>query len=364
MFRSLFRKSPKNFLGIDIGTASIKIVELSQKGRTRQLENYGEFRNLTAGEKPFRPFKKDNFLLPNKEIAKAIKAVIQEAGIKTKAANFSIPDFCSFFTSFKLPSLTKEEIPEAVKYAARSYIPLPLSEITLDWVLNEKTNNSERQTPIEVLIAAIPNAIISQYQEIAFLTNLELKALEAEVFSLARSSLKTAAGKNIICLVDMGARSTTISIFENGNLKVSHSFNISGNEITEVFARALDIGYNKAEELKIKHGLNILESQEAGVNSHIKEILFPLVDIILAEMKKVFRDFYQREGKEVEAVVLAGSSALMPGLKEYFLEQLQKEIITANPFSDIVCPSLLGEILKEMGPSFSVAVGLALKGLG
>lgn len=81
-------------------------------------------------------------------------------------------------------------------------------------------------------------------------------------------------------------------------------------------------------------------------------------------MKKVFRDFYQREGKEVEAVVLAGSSALMPGLKEYFLEQLQKEIITANPFSDIVCPSLLGETMKEMGPSFSVAVGLALKGLG
>ena len=129
------KKISKNFLGIDIGTSSIKVVELSRKGQAQELENYGEIKTLSFKESPFRQVEKNTLSFSNQEVASAIKAVLREAEIQTKEVNFSIPDFSSFFTSFELPQMTKKELPGAVKYEARSYIPLPLSEITLIQIL-------------------------------------------------------------------------------------------------------------------------------------------------------------------------------------------------------------------------------------
>lgn len=356
-----FKKAPKSFLGIDVGTSSIKIVDLAKRGTTPKLENYGEFKALSFPEKPLRTFFKDTFFLSTQEVSKAIRAVLKEAGIKTREVNFSIPDFCSFFTSFKLPPLTKSELPQAVKYAARSYIPLSLVEVTLDWSIISGAVSDKEKNPIEVLVVAIPNEVINQYREIATLSGLGLKALEAEAFALARALARDET--RLISLVDIGARSTIVSILEGEILKSSHSFNISGNEITEVFAKGLNIDYNKAEELKMKYGLIFKDADKIVSQQKIREFLLPFIDLILAEIKKVFRDFYQREGKEVEVVRLAGSSSLMPGLIEYFAERLGKEVLIADPFSGFSYPPILEDILKKNGPGYSVAVGLALKGL-
>ena len=154
--------------------------------------------------------------------------------------------------------------------------------------------------------------------------------------------------------------STTCSIVAQGVLKASHSFNIGGNELTEVVAKSLNIDYNEAEELKKKYGLT---SESEEVHKNIRKILLPLTDSILEEVKKIFREFYRNEGQEVRKIILSGGLVFLPGLKDYFSTELKKEIIIANPFLDISYPQVLIETLKKTGPFYAVAVGLALKGV-
>src|SRR3989338_5765056 len=124
---SFFEFGPKRCLGVDIGTSVIKIVELSQRGKRSKLDNYGEMESLFLYEKPFRTFEKSTLTISNSDVVKAITAIISEAKMKAVKAYFSIPDFSTFFTTFRLPSMTREELPKAVEYQARQHIPLPLS---------------------------------------------------------------------------------------------------------------------------------------------------------------------------------------------------------------------------------------------
>lgn len=350
-------KAPKNFLGIDIGTSSIKVVELNSKQEKLSLENYGEIKTTSLQKAPFRVIEKNGLLLSNQEVSKAISIILKTAGIKTKEVNFSIPDFSSFFISFELPLMSERELPQAIKYEARSYIPLPLSEVTLDWSIIEGKNNGKSKESLKVLVAAIPNEIISRYQEIAVLTGLEMIALEAEAFALSRAL----AGdkKEIIGIIDIGVRSTTVNILEKGILKLSYSINLSGNELTEAIVSSLDVEYEKAENLKQELGL----INEEIDKENLKKILIPLVDSILNEIKKVLQSFYEQEGKEVEKIILAGGTAFLPGLKEYFFDKLKKETEIANSFQKISYPANLEEVLKEMRPTYAIPIGLAMKGL-
>lgn len=359
MILPFFKKSIEKTLGIDIGTSSIKIVEISQqKNQKKVLENYGEMDISFSRETLFKePIEKQNAILfSNKQIAEAISDILEESKIQTKKANFSIPDFYTFFTSFNLPLMTQKEIPDAIKYEAKNYIPLSLSDIVLDWTVIKEDKNNKIGNTLKVLVIAIPNNIVNQYQEIATMAGLELQTLEAEAFSLVKSLTKK-DGK-IVSIVDIGSRTTICNIVENGILKISHSFNIAGNELTEALSRSLMIKYSDAEELKKNCGL-----LKAGfdIDGNTREILIPLVDSILNEIKKIFQNFYQQENRTVEKIILTGNSILMPGLKEYFFEEFKKEIEIANPFADFIYPQILTEHLKEIGPSFAIAVGTALK---
>ncbi len=370
MLWPFFKILPKRFLGIDIGTSFIKAVELSRWGERRKLENYGEIKAPALYEKPFRTFEKSTLLLSNREIAWAIKAIIQEAGIKTRQAVLSIPDFSSFFTNFELPSMTKEELPQAVRYEARLHVPLPLGEVVLDWMViggketdKKKGKRDVSQEKLKILLVAVPNEVINQYREVAALAGLQLFALEAEAFGLLRSLVGEETKEQVLALLDIGAQSTTCSIIDKGILKISYSFDMAGNELTEVIAKSLGLDYKTAEEFKKKYGL--LSGQELGleVEKNVKEILAPLIDVILREVEKVSGNFEQLEKKEVQKIIVAGGAALIPGLLEYFQDHFRKEIEIANPFSALFCPPILENTLKNMGPSYAISVGVALRGL-
>lgn len=348
----------KKFLGIDIGTSVIKVVELSSFAGRIKLENYGQISTSALYQRPFRTFEKSALLLSTEDICRALRAVFEEAKITTKKSFFSIPDFTTFFTSFELPPMTSEELPQAVRAEARKYIPVPLGEVTFDWQLIGKKPLNHQERP-KILLVAVPHEIINQYRMIVSFLNLELLSLEAEVFSLMRSLIEKEE-KKIIGLIDIGARTTTCSIIEEGILKISHSFDISGDDLTERIQKALEIDYDLAEELKIKHGIVLTPESLEGKN--IKEILIPLVELILKEIDRAFKNFYSKEGKEVEKIILAGGTAHLPGLLEYFKNYFKKEVEIGNPFRNILYPSILEEALKEIGPSYAIAVGLALRG--
>ncbi|PIV43610.1 MAG: hypothetical protein COX92_01225 [Candidatus Nealsonbacteria bacterium CG_4_10_14_0_2_um_filter_40_15] len=355
---------PKRFLGIDIGTSNIKIVEVSKFGNRRKLENYGSLPSAVLYKKPFRTFEKSSLLLSSNDISRAISAIMEEANIKTRQAIFSIPDFSTFFTSIELPPMTKEELPQAVRYEARQHIPLPLGEVTLDWQVIEGEASDQKKTNLKILLVAVPNEVINQYREIARIAQLELVALEAEVFGLI-SSLIGEDEKGIVGLIDIGAQSTTCSVVDKRILKISHSFDMSGSEFARVASQGLNVDYEAAEKLKVKYGIAGLSNGEAGSAKEIREILLPLVDVILKEIERIFNNFSVKTGKEIEKIILAGGTALLPGLKEYIYENFKKEVEIANPFSasGIFYTPILEETLKKMGPSYAIAIGMALHGL-
>ncbi len=352
---------PKKFLGIDIGTSFVKMVELSRFGHRIKLENYGSLSARMFYKKPFRSFEKSTLLLSSDDIARAILAIVEEAQIKTRKAVFSIPDFSTFFTNFELPQMSKEEVPQAVRYEARQHIPLPLGEVTLDWQVIEEKPATEKKT-IKILLVAVPNEVVYQYQKIAQLSKLDLFALEAEVFSLVRPLIKEDE-KEPVGVIDIGAQTTTCSIVDKKIIKMSHSFDMSGDDLTMTISRALNIDFSQANNLKKEYDIKGLDSTSGDEARTIREILLPLIDVFLREIEKTFNDFYLQEKKGIEKVIIAGGTALLPGLKEYFEGQLKKEVIIANPFSNIFYPPILEKTLAEMGPSYAIAAGLALRGL-
>src|SRR3989344_3052699 len=198
------RVGPKRSLGIDIGTSYIKIAELSQRGKRLRLDNYGEMEASSLYEKPFRSFEQSTLSFSNSDVVRVIEAILKEAKMNAYEVYFSIPDFSTFFTSFYLPPMPKEELPQAIQFEARRHIPLPLPEVVLDWQIIGTKNANQKSGNFNVLLVAVPNEVVGQYQSIARLAKLKLAAMEAEVFSLARALAKEE--KDAVVLIDIGAR--------------------------------------------------------------------------------------------------------------------------------------------------------------
>ncbi len=344
---------PKKMIGIDVGTSGIKVVEISRWGQGKTLENYGEIKSSSLYKEPFRSVEKGSYLLSNYFVSRAIRAVLDEARIKTKAAIFSIPDFSTFCTTFELPPMSASELKEAVYYNASQYIPLPISETTLDWQLIGGTPG-DKQSGLKIFLVAIPNQTIQDYQKVAQLAGIDLYAVEAEALGLVRSLVKE--DKNCVCMIDIGVQSTTINIVDRKVLKKSYSFDFAGSQLTYSIASALDLGHVEAEELKNKEGL--VSSKE-----EISKTLYLLIDPLVIEVKKLLSDYYQQEGKDVGTIYLTGGTSGLPGLREYFSEFLKKKVEIPNCFSELLYPPILGKTLEKISPSFSVATGVALGGL-
>jgi len=354
--RKMFSKS---CIGIDVGTFSIKIVEVSRIGKKTKIENYIRFQVPSEEDSLFKVFGDGNLLLLSDRVSEIIKALLKKAKIKGKDVFLSIPDFSTFFTSFELPSMPMSELPKAIEFEARHHIPLPLSKVTFDWELLKDKKDFGEIKKRRVLLVAVPNDVVEQYQKLAILCDLNLKGLEAEVFASMRSSIELTESKKPVCLVDIGYTSTTINIVENKLLEQSHSFDISANALNQALVDSLKVTWQEAERMKQDFGLNPNKPS-------IFHVLRPQIDAIFKEIENVCHSFYQSRGERVENIIFVGGAACIPGLKEYFKVFLKKEIKVSNPFRtlNISYPPLLEDRLDEIGPSFAIALGLALRGVG
>ena len=340
-------------VGVDIGTSSIKVVEISRWGDGKTLENYAEVKSKFISQGPLINTQQKGSLFSAGPISQALRVIWNEANIKTKPVIFSIPDFFTFSTSFDIPIMPAKEIPAAISYNASQYITLPVSEVTLDWKIIPNPPGAKK-TLQKVFLVAVPNQVVQEYQKMAAMAGLEIYALEAEALSIARSLVRQ--NKKTVCLLDIGVQSSTVNIIDDGFLRRSYSFNFYGSKLSNAVSSALGIAYEKAEEIKDKEG--ILSSKPG-----VAETLYVQIDPLLREIKSISGEFSQSEQKEVQEIYLTGGTANLPGLKEYLTESLGKNVVIPNCFSDFLYPPILEENLKEMSPRFSAAVGVALSGL-
>jgi len=348
-------KKTQTSLGIDIGTKVIRAVEISGNKGKLTLENYGEVNLDVACKEFFRSFDKKNLNPAVNNISVAIAGIIEATGIKTKKVVFSLPDFATFSTTFELPPMSRKDMVDAIGFEARKYIPLPLSELVLDWQLMNKESPKENN---KVLVMAVPNIIVEQYKTIAINSGLELVALEAEAMALKRAAV--APGEPTTCLLEMGFQSTNVNIVDEGFMKMSSSFDMAGKDLTYSLSETLNIPAGEAEEIKKKQGL--LDSEEK-----ISHILIPILSIISDKTRAVIRDFEMKENKKVAKVVLAGGTSMMKGIKEYFEKSLNQngtqelKVEIAKPFKNIIYPAALEKNMEEINANYAIALGEALR---
>lgn len=344
-FKLLLKR--KKILGIDIGTASIKVVELSGSGKRKALENYGEIKSEFIS--PNIPDEKASYgAFSVNTLANAIKTILQESKIKTKEVIFSVPDFSTFCTAFDIPPMPKEEIAGAIAYNASQYITVPIADVTLDWQVIPSANSG---TLSKVFLVAIPNQVVKDYKMIAELAGLQLHALEAEVFGIARALVKDRT--KTVCLVDIGVETSTINIIDRGFLKLSYSVGFSSKQLTNSLSLSLGLGYNEIEAMKNNEGFNSSKKE-------LVESLTLAIEPMASEINTVCTEFLKKEKKEVGEIYITGGAANLPGLKDFFTKNLQKNTSIPNCFSGISYPSSLAKTLAQMSPSFSAAVGVAL----
>lgn len=359
--------SSKKFLGIDVGTAAVRLVQLSKNGKRINLDTYGEFnaRHYFEQGRETSPSTSSS-KLTDQQIADIIKTLTKAAGATSKYATLSLPSLSTFTTVITVPKMSPKELAHAVPFEAKQYVPLPISEVILDWhIINTKhisAPSAAGSAPhdieqYEIFVAAFPKELIDKYARITRLAGLDLRALELETFSLVRAAVDRRY-PTPVALIDLGANASNISIVKNGFVHATHNFDISGATLTNALAASLQIDLKRAEELKSRQGLLGQSGEE-----EISKILTPLVDLIMNESERIMATYTRKTNEKITKIVLSGGSANLPGIVERFVGRFGIETSLINPFETMTYPATLMRTLKEIGPHFAVATGLAMREL-
>lgn len=356
-------------IGIDIGSSSAKIVQLRSARGVAILETYGE---IALGPYMHQSVGKVVKLSPEQE-AQALKDLMKEANITSTDGCVSIPFSASLVSVIDLPPADAESLKRIVPIEARKYIPVAVSEVTLDWFVipHEEGESSafdqlQEKAPMrtkgqEVLLIAIQNATLNAYQSIMKAIGVVSSFYEIEIFSAMRSCL--GHGIAPILIVDLGASTTKMYVIERGVVRMTHLLSVGGQQITETLARSMEWDFEKAERVKREHGLVNASAFGQSENEKIHEALLSTLGRVFSEVNRVLLSYGQRYNKNVSSVVLTGGGSSLPGLTGVAKVSLSAEVTIADPFSKTEAPAFLGNVLADIGPSFSVAVGLALRKL-
>lgn len=366
---SLGKSAEGSVLGIDIGASSAKIVQLRASKGAAILETYGEIAlGPYAGQQIGKAVK-----LPPEKIAEALIDVIREANVTARSGGLSIPFSSSLVSIITLPNVDPEQLKRMIPIEARKYIPIPVNEVSLDWFVIPRDEGEqsafdrvEPQTALEakgreVLLVAIHNDALQSFQTIASTAGLHIDFYEIEIFSAVRSSV--GHGIAPIVVVDLGAATTKMYVVERGVVRLSHLVTMGGQQMTEHLARSMNWEFDKAERVKREHGILTASAYSPDENDRIKSSLLSTLSRMFSEVNRVLLNYGQRYNKNVSRVVLMGGGSALPGLSDAAKENLSAEIEIANPFSRTETPAFLEEVLREIGPGFSVAVGVALRKL-
>jgi len=357
-----FRKKSKSILGIDIGTASIKVVQLRKEEEKFDLETYGEISTVGYLERLNDAFQITSLKTLEAVTREMLRVLLEKAETSTKNAVMTIPVFSSFVSVVEVPEMAEKEISQAIEFEARRYVPIPVSEVILDWKIIETglIKDDISTKPFRgkrILLIAVPVEVINKYLKIADDLSLKVKALELESFSLARSLMfddKTSA-----CILDIGVRASSFTIVDKGVVQMSHSLDVAGAEMTKTLATGLGVAPKRAEEFKLTHGLD--QQEEEGKRKDIRELLNVPIERIVDEIERMLRSYQLKTDRKVEKLILGGGSTQLTGLEDYIEKRLDIKAVGAFPWSRTIYPTVLQEALKRNGSEFSVAVGAAMR---
>lgn len=335
-------------IGLDIGSYSIKLIELARDGERVGL--------VSAGSIPMPPKAMRSPLAADTEaVAIAIRQLIKDVGTKSRNVMIALPESKVFTRVIEVPQLSTRELSSAIKWEAEQYIPLPLDQVNVDYtVLREAKDTGTNK--MEVLLVAAPKSLVDRYLTIVELAELTAVGAETEIIATSRAVARSIPTVKTVMVVSMGAQTTDIAILKSGVLAFTRSVGSGGEAITRAIAQSLDFSVSQAEEYKRTYGLT-KDKLEGKIASSAK----PIMDTIVAEMKRAVAFFDEKyKDQHVETILLTGGTARLPGMVVYLAETLNFEVQLANPWVGIAKDARFN-MLNTEGPNFCVAVGLALR---
>lgn len=340
------RTVSKRTVGIDIGSSSIKVIELEERENVLTLTSYGE---LQLGPYNAKEVGQSVVLDPKKE-QQALVDVLRESAVKAKQAVFAMPLSASFVTVMSLETNKVEDLGGRVRVEARKYIPAQISEVTLDWAEVASGNDGATQ---EVLVAAIQNTALQRFNSLLEFVGFVKPPTEIECFSAIRSVYSEA--EEHLAIIDIGAVSTKLYIAKSGLLQRMHRVRAGGALATVRLAEVMQLSFEEAE-IK-KRTVNTTDSDYRDViRAHRSCFERPF-----GEFRQVIDEYERTLGVKIGAVYAIGGEMLFQDVRSQMKEILQKEVLINNPFSKVAFPAFMEDVLKEIGSTFTVSMGAALR---
>lgn len=346
----------ESYLGVDIGTASIKIAEISHGKARPSLKNYAMLESHGHLERLNNAIQTNSLKIAEKETVDLLKSVLDKMKPGTTTAVASIPSFSAFITLIEIPKMPDADTAKTVSFQLKQYIPLPITEVAIEWLkVGEKTdeNGFEKQ---EIMIISVPTEQISRYKNIFKMAGLNLQSLEIESLSLIRASVGDDPSPALI--VDIGARSTNIAVAEKGFLKYNYQTDFSGGSLTQAIANGLNINVRRAEELKKQRGL-----LGGRGDYELSTLILPFLDVIINEANRARTNYDNGHERKIERIILAGGGANLLGIDKYVEKQTGLPTGINKPFSKLDYSASIEPFVKELDPEFSVAIGLGIREL-
>ena len=359
MFDLIFGKN--TFIGIDIGTASIKIVELKVLEGKPVLSNYAW---MPLGEEIMGTG--DN----NSEyfyavLPRLLKKIFRKAKFEGRNVFVALPSFSGLITLIDFPEMANTDMEQAIRFEAQKHIPTSLDEVVINWEVvgkkqvtknfseNESGEKNKSETILQVLLIAASRDKVLKYENLIKASGLNLKSINLETFPIVRSLVGNDPGNFI--LVDIGAKVCNVILVEKGVIKINRNISAGGADITQAIAKSMDIDNERATALKLSEK-NFFEAN-AVINFFSLEMVIGEVDRIVKAYAK------DNEGKKIDGIVLSGGTSGMTGIGDYFSVKLKIKTIIGDPLGRIRYDLLLEPVIARIKPGLSICIGLALGGV-
>jgi type IV pilus assembly protein PilM len=343
----------KGLVGLDIGSSSVKAVELNKKGNSLQLVNLG-FENLQSDTIV------DGQIMELNNVSNVISSIFSEHQIKTTRVAAGVSGHSVIVKNIVLPQMSEEELQESFSWHAEEHIPFDIADVNLDYQL---TNNSSES--LHVLMAACKSDKIANVKQAIQLAGKQPVVIDVDAFALQNCYEVNYQPKpgQIVALLNIGASTMNINILNGIRSVFARDASVGGSQYTSLLQKELGLSFEQAEA--VKRGLPLPD----GIESRpIQPIIETVSDILALEVRKTM-DFYRATADEgesqIQKILLAGGGSKLSGLAEYLGRRFEITVEVFDPFRGIEVDAnkFDPDYMREIIPEMAVAVGLALRGV-
>lgn len=339
----LFYKD-KPIIGLDISQTGIKVMAVDSKKwlvlgyGSADLDPAKVQKSLEGG---------DNYLAENISSLLSDKLV---GALPSDHTVLSVPTSRTFSRTFTVPVKAENTLADAVEIEVDQYIPIPMSSLYVDYEIIERTKEQ-----LTVIMAAVPKLLVDNCMSAAVSAGLRPIMVEPGINSVARVLESAEEGHLTTLIVDIGPASTDIAVLAGGAIRVSGGLAIGGNTFTLDIAKKLGVALENAHQLKVLNGLSAGPRQ-----AKLTAALQPSLQRILAEIRKVIRYYNERlsDDRKLEQVLVVGGGSNVPGIGDYFTNELVMPARVASPWQKLDFGKL-PQPAKQFRPRYITAAGLA-----